>query len=423
MNLLALLLTLCVLAVEAALAVAFLYLLCLSVGALLAASRQRRMSRRDDCDTTASASEPLTRFILLVPAHDEAATISPLLESIAALDYPADARTTCVVADNCTDTTAAVARAAGARVYERYDNAQRSKGHALRWLLGQLQADEPIACDAYVIVDADSVLAPNFLRVLHETLRAGAQVIQAEYRVSNGAESWTSGLRAVAFALFNHVRPLGRACFGWSAGLKGNGMCFRKDVLEALGWGAFSLAEDAEHHVSLLRKGIRVTYTARTSVSSAMPVSLRQAQSQNARWEQGRIVLARRYVPTLLQLAFARHSLLYLDAALELLVPPLSLLVGLLGVVVVLAAVVHGVLVMLVALALVGAFAGHLLTGMYLARLPRRAYLSLAVAPLFITWKIWVYLVALVARNRSWVRTERVPVAVAEPGEAPRANL
>src|SRR5262249_35581045 len=152
---------------------------------------------------------------------------------------------------------------------------RRAKGYALQWLLQRL-ADDGRTFDAYVIVDADSSLSPEFLRQMAVELARGAPVIQARYLVRNPNESWASGLRAVAFTLFNHVRPLGRLRLGWSAGLKGNGMCFRSDVLDRFGWGAASLTEDVEFHARLLQAGLRVTYAPQALVTAEMPTGLRQ---------------------------------------------------------------------------------------------------------------------------------------------------
>jgi cellulose synthase/poly-beta-1,6-N-acetylglucosamine synthase-like glycosyltransferase len=386
---------------ELVMALPLLYLLILSVGALLE-------SRSPARPTPASAEEDKSpRFALLIPAHNEAAVIADALASLAALDYPAARRAIFVVADNCTDDTARIARAAGVTVYERFSDDQRAKGYALRWLLERLAADR-LRFDAYVVVDADSHLSPNFLRRMADTLAAGALVAQAQYRVLNGADGWTAGLRAVAFALFNHLRPLGRKRFGWSAGLKGNGMCFSASVFERFGWQSYSLAEDAEYHLQLIGAGVQVAYVPDAIVSSAMPTTLRQAHTQQARWERGRIELARAHLGPLMR-DFLRHrDLASLDAGMEILLPPLSLVVGAILLCGLLAALLRWAPTLALALALALALGAHVLVGAVLARLSIRAYLSLLRAPLYIAWKCWVYLAALVMKGSGrWVRTER----------------
>src|SRR5215211_3370569 len=165
------------------------------------------------------------RFAILIPAHDEEALLDRLLASLALLDYPADRYTVCVVADNCSDRTAELGRVGGARVFERQDRVQQGKGFALRWLIERLQTDGE-HFDAYVVLDADTVVAPNLLRAFDARLSAGAQVVQAYYAVLNAHAAPTAALRTAALAAVHYLRPLGRLALHLSCGLKGNGMCF-----------------------------------------------------------------------------------------------------------------------------------------------------------------------------------------------------
>lgn len=388
--------------VELAVLLPLTYLALLSVAALFA----RRPARNAEA-LTSEDDQTLPRFAILIPAHDEAPVIAGAIASAVALDYPAERRAIVVVADNCADGTAAIAQAAGAVVYERVDEYKRAKGYALGWLLDQLEAAN-CYFDAYVIMDADTHLSPNFLRCMAHVMASGAQVAQARYRVLNSDESWTAGIRAVAFALFNHLRPLGRARFGWSAGLKGNGMCFTRAVIERFGWGSYSLTEDVEYHVRLIEAGIHVVYVPHATAAAEMPVNLAQARSQQARWERGRLELVRAYVPPLVR-GFLRHGdAARLDAAMEIMLPPLSLLIGAVCACLALAGALRWWPALALALALVMLLGLHGLIGAALAKLSWRAYLSLLRAPLFVAWKCGVYLAALFGRDDdSWIRTQR----------------
>lgn len=398
MDALAFVLTTALICVELILLVPLGYLVVLSIAAP-GADRQRSLPHAD--------APPCLSFAILIPAKDEATGIAHAVRSALAVDYPPDRFTVFVVADNCVDETAAQAREAGATVYERFDERQHAKGYALRWLLERLHADGRLF-DAYVVVDADSRLSTNFLTEMAGAIAAGAQVAQARYRVLNGDATWMAGLRAVAFALFNHLRPLGRMRLGWSAGLKGNGMCFRREVFERFGWGSYSLAEDVEYHLLLVDGGIHVRYVPAAVVEAEMPTSLRQARSQQDRWERGRLDIARGRLGPLLRGFLRDGDLARIDAALEVMLPPLSLMLG--AVLLALLAAIAlrstsgGVLGILLLLLL----SIHIVTGAALARLTPRAYLSLLRAPLYVVWKCWVYLVALVERtSKPWVRTER----------------
>ncbi len=383
------------LSVEIALLAPMLYLMTLSVAAL---------AQRQQCSTDQDLN---TRFALLVPAHNEAAVLSHLFASLRDLSYPAALVEVHLVADNCTDTTAALAREAGAFVYERHNETEQGKGHALRWLLAQLEATGR-EYDAYVIIDADSQVSPNFLNEMHTQLQTGQQIIQSQYRVQNSQEAWTAGLRSVAFALFNHLRPLGRTALGWSSGLKGTGMCFSKAVVQRFGWKSFSLTEDVEYHVELVKAGLRVAYAPTAITWSAMPTSLKQAQSQQMRWERGRLELVRRHVPHLLWQTLRTGNTALFDAAMEILTPPLSALVGLIVLCAASAVLLPSYLGMLLALALLAALATYVLIGLRLASLPPAAYRSLLFAPAYIVWKLWLYLAALVSPGeRRWIRTSR----------------
>src|SRR5207248_5819279 len=155
-------------------------------------------------------------------------------------------------------------------------------------------------------------------------LEAGSRVIQAYYSVLNPGESPTAALRFAALAALHYLRPLGRSTLGLSCGLKGNGMCFSMPILDRFDWRWFTLAEDIEFHLALVREGVRVDFAPETSVLADMPVAFGQATSQNARWERGRLHLLRHRVPGLLAEGVRRRSLLRLDAAAEQFIPPLS---------------------------------------------------------------------------------------------------
>jgi cellulose synthase/poly-beta-1,6-N-acetylglucosamine synthase-like glycosyltransferase len=373
------------------------YLLFLSLAALL----MRPGGRRDE---RASVQR---RFAILVPAHNEQVVIGRLLASLSALEYPKDRFEVCVVADNCDDATAMLARSAGARVYERFSSDERAKGYALRWLLQQLQA-EGRSYDAFVIVDADSVLASNFLRVMDARLARGARVVQAYYSVLNAEQSAVASLRYAALAAVHYLRPLGRSAFGWSCGLKGNGMCFESDVFREFTWRWFTLAEDVEFHLALIQRGVAVEFAPETWVKADMPVSLQQSASQNSRWERGRLQMIRQHVPRLVLGGLRRRNWLEIDAAVEQMIPPLSVPFAL-GVISVPAAMLSDAPVLAgVALACLVGYALYLVVALALVGAPLRVYVALGMAPLYIAWKVGLYARSLVSgRSGAWVRTAR----------------
>ena len=392
----ALLLHILLLTVEVVLLGPMLYLILLSIAALTQRPNQK-----------VNNSKPVTRFALLIPAHNEEAVLGTTLASLHELDYPSGLVEAHVVADNCTDATAAIAREASVFVHERQNAIETGKGYALRWLLDQIQATGR-QYDAYVVIDADTTVSPHFLQVMDTQLQAGQSIIQSQYRVQNSHEGWTAGLRSIAFALFNHLRPLGRTALNWSSGLKGTGMCFSASVVQQFGWESFSLTEDVEYHVRLVTAGLRVAYAPAAIIWSAMPTSLQQSQSQQMRWERGRLALIRRHVPRLLWGTIRTGNMALFDAAMEIVVPPLSVLVGLVICCCVVALLLPSSLGITLGVALMVGLLFYVLVGLRLARLPLAAYRSLLFAPAYIIWKLWVYAVALVSSgDRRWVRTSR----------------
>jgi cellulose synthase/poly-beta-1,6-N-acetylglucosamine synthase-like glycosyltransferase len=186
-------------------------------------------------------------------------------------------------------------------------------------------------------------------------------------------------------------------------------MVFSLDVVERFGWGAFALAEDAEYHVQLIEAGIRVAYVPDAVVSAEMPVSLGQADSQQRRWERGRIELARAHAWPLARDFLRTGDSARLDVAMELALPPLSMMVGAVGCCCALAVALRWGPALWLALALLVALVLHVAAGALLARLSPRAYLSLLRAPVYVVWKCWVYVAALLGRGSApWIRTQRV---------------
>lgn len=362
------------------------------------------------------------RFDVVVPAHDEEAGIGATVASLLALDYPRDRFRVVVVADNCTDETAARARAAGAEVLERHDAARRGKGYALA-----LAFDASLAAgfaDAVAVVDADTVVAPNLLRAFAARFAAGEACVQAEYAVRNAGASWRTRLMAVAFACYHTLRSLARERLGLSCGLRGNGMGFSAETLRRHPHHAYSRVEDVEYGIALGAAGVRVAYVAETSVRGDMPATGAAARSQRERWEGGRAALAGRALPALLAAAWRRRDPVALDLAADLLVPPLTGLAAyaLAGAAVAAVAAYRdwappaGVLGWAAAVACLAAYVAR---GAALAGHGPRVLLDLAWAPVYAVWKLGLAARRLIAARgpagETWVRTAREVPAAATP--------
>jgi glycosyl transferase family 2 len=398
------------LAVEIALAVPVAYLVVVTLAALLAARRRARMPHAAADPLAAADPACLPRIAVLVPAHDEELLIGRLLDSLARLTYPRARHAVYVVADNCSDRTAAIVRATGwANVYERHDTARRGKGYALQDLFSRLETAGSVY-DAYVIVDADAVVDARYLDHLAAAILRGARALQGQNTVLNTLDAPSTVLRWLALTLMNHVRPLGRNGLGASATLTGNGMCLTRDLLRAHPWQAHGATEDYQYYLTLVQAGERVRYVPEAVVRSEMPATFAQMRTQDVRWEsqapeQRRAGAAR----ALLAGALRHHDPVRFEALLELIAPPLSPLVASVLACAIAGALLRAPLAFAGGALLCAGVACYVGSALYLLRPPPAAYRALLHAPRFIAWKLWVLLALRRKHSRSgaWVRTTR----------------
>ncbi len=398
---------------EIVMACPVLYLCIVSFSALL--TKRRRAAQADQGDLQAATQ---TKFALLVPAHDEEVILRTLLESLARLSYPKERYTIYIIADNCTDKTAELARQfarlqkmQNIHVYERFNEEKRGKGYALNWMWQQLDEAKQVY-DAYVIFDADSVVEPTFLHAMSKELERGEKILQAHYAVLNATESPSTALRWIALALVNYVRPLGRSGLGCSATLTGNGMCLSRETLQRHPWQAFGLTEDYQYYLTLVQQGERVQYVPEAIVRAQMPITFQQMRTQDVRWEaaapqqsQWRIALQ------LLSTGLRKRSIVRLEAVAELLTPPLSLLVVSCLLLFAGSLLLWSPLAILLSLLLIAGVAYYIATALSLLRAPAAIYKALLHAPGFVLWKLWVFFVLSRSRKhtKEWVRTARTP--------------
>lgn len=364
-----------------------------------------------------TASDHVLRFVIVIPAHDEESHIAATVRSCQALSHDRAACRIVVVADNCTDDTASVARAAGAEVLERRDPERRSKGHALEFFFRTQAESNPEqggATDAVVIVDADTLVRPDLLSRFAEAIDNGADWIQSYYSVSNPDASWRTRLLTYALSLFNGVWLLGQDRLGMSVGFRGNGMCFTTRGLKRVPWKAHGLVEDQEFSWTLRIAGERVRFLRETGVLGEMVRRGKAAVSQRQRWESGRRALVTQFVRPLLR-ANTLSPLQKGLALIDLVFPPFTQLLGLLLLALTihpLASLVRGLDTAAIGLAWVHAtlictVALYALSPFFAMNLPWKYLPSLSTAPYFAAWKIGT---ALRARTNAWVRTERESV-------------
>lgn len=344
------------------------------------------------------------------------------VQSLLAQSYPRRLYRVIVIADNCNDLTAQVARAAGAEVMTRVEPNSRGKGQALRWAMDQILAS-PVAPDAVVVVDADSVADRELLVNLALEHASGYDAVQADYSILAGPEAPSAGPVAAGFLLFHRVRFSGRAALGLPANLVGNGMLFSRGLLEAHPWDAFTGVEDLEYSVRLRLAGVPVRFASSAFVYGPAAATRAGARLQRVRWEGGRLHVVQRWLVALGRAAAERRDPALLDAALDLAIPPLGLLFLLSagGAATTGAAVLAGLVPgwalapWLVALGLAPVY---VFVGLRAARAPSAVFLALAGAPTFLVRKVLTYL--LLVRHHDpnrWERSDRQAARPPRTGE------
>lgn len=339
------------------------------------------------------------RIAVTIPAHNERENIGQCLDSLIA-DNEAGAEIV-VIADNCTDETAAIARQRGVEVLERFSDDRRGKGFALEYAFEQLARRK---FDAYIIVDADSVVQRGFLAAFARAFAQGADAAQCAYLALNANTNHRTRLLDIALRGFNLTRPQGRARLGLSAGILGNGFGLRRETLERVPYTAHSVVEDLEYHLALVAAGYRVEFVEATTVYGAMPAEGKGRETQRARWEGGRLRMLREHGLPLAGTIF-RGRVRAIEPLLDLLLLPLGfhailLIAGLCGTQPWLReSALFGLATLLL----------HVLAATSRGSAPMKDLRALATAPAYVLWKI-VKLPATVlasTRQASWVRTER----------------
>ena len=344
------------------------------------------------------------RIALVVPAHNEASGIRRTIENLLAIVQTDGNADVVVVADNCSDNTAVIAREAGARVMERHDLGRRGKGYALDHAFNTL-AREGYA--AYIVIDADSLAADNLLSCVRQHFSGECLALQTRYTVLNGSETPRTRLAEIALAAFNVLRPRGRDRLGLSVGILGNGFALRREVLERIPYTATSVVEDLEYHLKLVAAGIAVEFADDTEIRGEMPTGEQGSRVQRARWEGGRLRMLVEHAPALIG-KILRGKLRFLEPLADLMLLPLAYHVILLLVTLGMSLLVTTGL-SVVAIASLGIVCLHTVVAMRVTRLPLSRLWTLTRVPLYLLWKLRMLATTLAgaARGSAWIRTDR----------------
>jgi cellulose synthase/poly-beta-1,6-N-acetylglucosamine synthase-like glycosyltransferase len=262
------------------------------------------------------------RIAVLVPAHNESEGMLGTLGDIKAQLHPGDRLL--VVADNCTDDTAAVAKVAGAEVTERHDLARIGKGYALDWGLQYLSVDPP---EIVIVIDADCRLATNTLDQLAMTCAATKRPIQSLYLMTAPDESPINYRVAMfAFRVKNWVRPLGLRALHLPCQLMGTGMAFPWKIISLAELATGAAVEDLKLGLEMASVGHPPLFCPTAGVHSQFPSSVKGTKSQRKRWEHGHLAMIATTFPRLVYKSLTEGNFRLLALALDMAVPPLTLL-------------------------------------------------------------------------------------------------
>lgn len=348
------------------------------------------------------------KMAVLIPAHNESSIILKTIGSIKAHTHTGDR--VIVIADNCTDDTADVARESGVEVIERHNEHNRGKGFALDFGINHLKQNPP---DVVVVVDADCTVEKGSLRNLAIKSHSFSRPVQALYLMLTLPEATLkSKISQFAWLVKNHVRPLGYSYFGLPCPLMGSGMAFPWQQIISVDLASGNLVEDVKLGIDLAKQGNTASFYPDLLVTSYFPLNSEAQATQRKRWEHGHLNMIFVEAPKLLITSFFRFDFRLFAMSLDLMVPPIALLVmailGLLLFIVifylfalvkplVLLLLLFGIIMLI--LSIIAAWSGWAKTV-----LPFSAFLMM---PIYVLNKIPTYFSFLVKRQKKWVRTER----------------
>jgi len=347
--------------------------------------------------------------MIAIPAHDEEPVIAATVRRLRELNYPEGQIAIHVVADHCSDQTAACARGAGAVVHEREEGPRSGKGAALAWLFQRAPLQE---ADAVLVFDSDTRVDGEFLRRMDARLAEGDSVIQGQHRIGNPEAGQFAALTWAMFVIDNRFHNLGRSNLGLSAKNMGDSICFRSAILQEMGWGE-GLTEDYQLRYRLLLRGVRIRYAPEAIGVGEAPASWQQAQAQRARWLRGTSDTTRSFAWQLVQQGLLLRNPAMIDGAIQSVLPSYSslallscfALAGLVGVlrladVDVPSGLLWGWLGLICALIL------YPFVGLALEGAPLMAYRAILVGPFYMLWRTWLAIKVRLSRSQiTWVRT------------------
>ena len=246
------------------------------------------------------------RFAVVVSARNESSVIGNLINSIKSQNYPSELVDVFVIADNCTDNTAEVARDAGAIVYERFNKQQVGKGYALDWMFKIIQSDHADKnYEGYIIFDADNILDPNYIKEMNKVFDNGYRIITSYRNSKNYDTNWITAGYSLWFLREARYLNNARMQLGTSCAISGTGFLVSAEVIrENGGWIHHLLTEDIEFTTDSIIKGEKIGYCANAVLYDEQPTLFSQSYTQRLRWAKGFYQVFKNYGAKLVKGAF-----------------------------------------------------------------------------------------------------------------------
>ena len=292
------------------------------------------------------------RYGIVIAARNEETVIGDLIASIRAQRYPAELITVFVVADNCTDRTAAAARTAGAVCYERTDPDHRTKGYALQYLFSQIHRDYGTnAFEGFLILDADNILQPDYMEKMNNAFDSGEKIISSYRNTRNLNEGCIAASYAIHWMRTIRLEHRARSVLRLAGRLQGTGILFASELVKN-GWNYTLLTEDRSFCADAVVNGYSISYQDEAEFFDEQPTSLRIAFRQRIRWSKGHLQAFACYGPKLFFHIFTAHGFRqkFMSFDMFLITLPQSLILTVLGAV----SVIAGLLSWLTGLAAAG---------------------------------------------------------------------
>ena len=229
------------------------------------------------------------KYAIVIAARNEEKVIGNLLDSINRQDYPKKLLTVFVVADNCTDSTAKIAREHKAICYERFDNEHKTKGFALQYLFKQIEKDyKTSSFEGYFVFDADNLLNKDYITKMNDAFDEGCKIITSYRNTKNFDENWISSTYALHWIRSSRTNHRTRSFLRLATNIQGTGFLFSNEIVKD-GWKYTSLTEDRALTADAVAQGYQITYQDEAVFYDEQPVSLKVALRQRLRWSRGHL--------------------------------------------------------------------------------------------------------------------------------------